>query len=916
MADMNISKYGKASLMILGFQVAADVLTTGGVGTIATLGLSSGVLLSLKETLAGVFPGLLTHQLAKASDEFSEASLEKAFEKAISNTLESVKRDFFSNEAYRVTLKDRLDHLLGSGVPSEEILNQKLLEKYYFQPLYQAFQDDKMIEKIINNNEHLKPGELIAEIIRANNLQLPQYKAEQQKLIFKALTEGFNERFLHDFNKELKTNKQAETVYHTHLLHCAMKQLEQLDLGQKEIQHNLQTLLDFANRQTIYLQDIIGQNEQIARHQKDLNQEFEKFREDFLHSRSLLLPVHREKKKDPRDQFKYESVFTDFTGREQELELFRSFLADDRKFCWYMLSGEGGTGKSRLANEICLRAEAMGWIAGFSNLTQNKDFSWETLAPPANMLLVFDYVKARPEEVERILGILASIEGLQYKVRMLLIDRQFDKELIERLANSKTRYDYYTYPENQEEQPYHLTSLEEEARWDIIKQLVRGKEHEGQILSRKDEIIAQLDAQDPLKRPLFAFFSGVALAEGQDIKNWNVKDNLRYHLQRQEHNIWSQIKLWKKHEPSIKNLIWLATISEYLNYQDILQVMNEFNHLLDFQRNTAGHLMDKDFRQLEELFLFIREKQDDLTEGDYLGIKPDLLGEYFIVTHLQKLLDDKRYNALAFPLVQAAWHIRAERVWWMTYLTFQNFHETAGLQWMVRCITAADFSEKEGVTPFIAQFFFGLGILYWEQQQWKKAEQYYLQAIEKGQVEALNNLANLYQNQQQWKKAEQYYLQAIEKGHVDAMYNLVVLYYQLNVKKDLAFKLMEVLVPHKPDVQTKLLIVVISVWAGKDDYYQQHREEVLAEIIRVAPTLLVTYLTMILYHDHSDFVLNQFEKGPHKEYLHQNVELVYYVALFFSRPESEQLAHIPEKMKEEFEQLVEHIKEKRAFYAN
>ena len=81
--------------------------------------------------------------------------------------------------------------------------------------------------------------------------------------------------------------------------------------------------------------------------------------------------------------------------------------------------------------------------------------------------------------------------------------------------------------------------------------------------------------------------------------------------------------------------------------------------------------------------------------------------------------------------------------------------------------------EKEDVNAL-----FNLANLYQnELQDFKKAEEYYLKAIEKEVVNALFNLANLYKNElQDYKKAEEYYLKAIEKNHVDAMNNLAILY--------------------------------------------------------------------------------------------------------------------------------------------
>lgn len=73
---------------------------------------------------------------------------------------------------------------------------------------------------------------------------------------------------------------------------------------------------------------------------------------------------------------------------------------------------------------------------------------------------------------------------------------------------------------------------------------------------------------------------------------------------------------------------------------------------------------------------------------------------------------------------------------------------------------------------------FNLGNLYKnEYKDYKQAEEYYLIAIEKGDTKAMVNLGNLYNNEyKDYKKAEEYYLVAIEKGDTKAMVNLGYLY--------------------------------------------------------------------------------------------------------------------------------------------
>ena len=57
------------------------------------------------------------------------------------------------------------------------------------------------------------------------------------------------------------------------------------------------------------------------------------------------------------------------------------------------------------------------------------------------------------------------------------------------------------------------------------------------------------------------------------------------------------------------------------------------------------------------------------------------------------------------------------------------------------------------------------------------SEEYYLMAIDKGDIDAMNNLGILYENEQKYEFAEKYYLMAIEKGHCNAMTNLGLMYW-------------------------------------------------------------------------------------------------------------------------------------------
>jgi TPR repeat protein/DNA-binding transcriptional regulator GbsR (MarR family) len=72
---------------------------------------------------------------------------------------------------------------------------------------------------------------------------------------------------------------------------------------------------------------------------------------------------------------------------------------------------------------------------------------------------------------------------------------------------------------------------------------------------------------------------------------------------------------------------------------------------------------------------------------------------------------------------------------------------------------------------------FRIGVCYYFIKEIKKAENFYLKAVEKEHADAMFNLALLYKTEfKDLKKAEKYYLQAVDKGHASAMHNLAHLY--------------------------------------------------------------------------------------------------------------------------------------------
>src|SRR5271169_4569824 len=65
---------------------------------------------------------------------------------------------------------------------------------------------------------------------------------------------------------------------------------------------------------------------------------------------------------------------TTLVGRERDLSALEAWLASDRLVTVRCITGRAGAGKTRLAIELCERAEHAGWTAGFAQHGQFPEF--------------------------------------------------------------------------------------------------------------------------------------------------------------------------------------------------------------------------------------------------------------------------------------------------------------------------------------------------------------------------------------------------------------------------------------------------------------------------------------------------------------------------------------------------------------
>ncbi|MEM7310695.1 MAG: tetratricopeptide repeat protein [Planctomycetota bacterium] len=124
---------------------------------------------------------------------------------------------------------------------------------------------------------------------------------------------------------------------------------------------------------------------------------------------------------------------TEVIGREGEIELLREWLDSDVDFSVHVITGKAGTGKTRLALELCERVtNDQTWDAGFLSRDALEAFLRESALrpwrPERPTLVVLDYAAARAQQLRRWLQKLAQSETGAHRLRVLLLERHASRE--------------------------------------------------------------------------------------------------------------------------------------------------------------------------------------------------------------------------------------------------------------------------------------------------------------------------------------------------------------------------------------------------------------------------------------------------------------------------------------------------------
>lgn len=126
-------------------------------------------------------------------------------------------------------------------------------------------------------------------------------------------------------------------------------------------------------------------------------------------------------------KYHYANENIPFCGRTDEIRKLKEFLSSGSKFSWWSVTGQAGSGKSRLALELLNRLE-INWYGFFLN-DDTSIRNIEDFVPFNNTLIIIDYVSGRETVAAKYLSELEKkYVTTAYKLRILLLERDNNRK--------------------------------------------------------------------------------------------------------------------------------------------------------------------------------------------------------------------------------------------------------------------------------------------------------------------------------------------------------------------------------------------------------------------------------------------------------------------------------------------------------
>ena len=336
------------------------------------------------------------------------------------------------------------------------------------------------------------------------------------------------------------------------------------------------------------------------------------------------------------DPFVYTTMASGFFGREKEMKALREFVDSTHDFRWWGIIGDGGQGKSRLSLELENELKKENWqVIRLERCQYNSLQSInKELEKAEKNFIIADYGMCYAEMLGEW---MRSLINWKYgKVRVLILERKNTNDKLDQIIIQQGN----GLRENCWDAMMELQSIGEDA---LIKVMQAYAHYRGKTLSEDQEdvllkTLKQID--EGLERPLFALFLTDALCDGKDPKNWDRKRVLEEVLIREDRIIKQNMinasdDVSRNNADSVLNkainpLRLIATFSMDIALDSLAKNYADKWDCFSNRFPSCHHESD----ELKSLLSKIGILKNDMIEA----LRPDLLGEFFVLSHIDEIM--------------------------------------------------------------------------------------------------------------------------------------------------------------------------------------------------------------------------------------------------------------------------------------
>ncbi|RRD49915.1 ATP-binding protein [Buchananella hordeovulneris] len=358
--------------------------------------------------------------------------------------------------------------------------------------------------------------------------------------------------------------------------------------------------------------------------------------------------------------FDFRSEQVPFVGRAEPLARLERFCLEGpaNRWRWTAITGPGGTGKSRLAWELCARMREQGWQAFFlhRNALQHTDLR-ALVQAPAGYLIVIDYVSVDPPQVAKWLSGLP--DKVNSPVRVVLLEREGwrEEEIVGFMREprwySQLREHYGTVDLEQHRGLADLKLARDQIstadKIRLVEELGRLASPDGTPARPIDpctaqELVARLEREiDPEgQRPLYLLFLVRAHLDNPDSdwRRWSAHDLRSVIYEREKQRLQQALPDWWGHALDL----WVFATVTKSTLASIEQQVPEF--LLCLIEGEKAKFKEDYGSTLKTI---VGDESNQV-----IPYQPDIPGEHLVVSRVQEWLADG-YESKVADLVAAAY---------------------------------------------------------------------------------------------------------------------------------------------------------------------------------------------------------------------------------------------------------------------